>query len=73
MDSKIDMNEIVNNTERKFGSWLHYYPSKVITEKGEDKHALFTQDQINEAIARAERNPEDIPEDKSFWDWLFNS
>jgi len=71
MDSKIIMGEVVDNKERRFGSWKEYYPCKVLKSNGEEKNALFTQDQIEQAIDRAERNPEDIPEDQTFWDWLF--
>ncbi len=72
MDSKILMTEKVENKERKFGSQLEYYPCKIITPSGE-ANALFTKNQIEVAIERAARNPEDIPQDISFFDFLFGS
>jgi len=70
MDSKILLKEAVHNSERRFGSTNIYYPVKVITANGDEVNALFTEDQIDIAAERATRNPEDIPEDQSFWDFL---
>jgi len=72
MESRIVIDEVVENTERKFGSDTKYYPCKIeISGKlGYSENALFTRNQIDEAIERAERNPEDIPEDKTFWEKL---
>lgn len=64
MKSHIYTDEAVENTERKFGECLEYVPCIV-----DGKPALFTRYQIGEAVARAERNPEDIP-GKSFWEFL---
>ena len=69
MESVIRIDEVVENTERKFGSSKYYYPCQIVNEDGELVNALFTQDQINDAIFRPEKNPEDMP-DVSFWDWL---
>jgi hypothetical protein len=69
MESVIRIDELVENKDRKFGSNKYYYPVQVVTEDGHLVNALFTQDQINDAIFRAEKNPEDMPE-ISFWDWL---
>jgi len=66
IDSNIDTSEVVENKDRKFGSQLHYYPCMI-----DDKPALFTEDSLIRATKRAARNPEDIPEDKSFWGSLF--
>lgn len=70
MKSKIDLNEGVDNKERKFGSTLKYYPAHVIDKDGNELNALFTKDQIDTAIQRALINPEDIPED-SIWESIF--
>lgn len=69
MESVIRIDEVVENKERKFGSNKYYYPCRVVNEDGETINALFTQEQINDAIFRAEKNPEDM-EDMSFWEWL---
>lgn len=71
MDSKIICKEIVLNKDRKFGASLFYYPCIVTNEQGERAGALFTQDEINKALIRAERNPEDIEEDVTMWDYIF--
>ncbi len=70
MDSKIYLDEKVENRDRRFGSQLEYYPTKIVIQPGEMTSALFTKHQIDEAIARAERNPEDMP-GESFWQKLF--
>jgi hypothetical protein len=44
---------------------MEYFPCMVDGEP-----ALFTRHQIDIAQAQAERNPEDIPKDESFWDFL---
>jgi len=69
MKSKIDLTEKVENKDRKFGSALHYYPCHVEGKDGKVGNLLFTVDQIDEAMKRAEANPEDMPE-KSFWEAL---
>jgi len=65
MRSEIDTSERVENEDRRFGSWRHYYPAMIDGEP-----ALFTKDQLEVAKERAQRNPEDIPEDRTFWDFL---
>lgn len=71
VDSIINMNEVVDNKERKFGSALQYYPAKVKTKTGESKVALFTDNELKIAMERAEINPEDIPQSSSIWDAIF--
>jgi len=71
MKSKIILSEAVENKDRRFGSNLQYLPAVIEYESGETASALFTEDQISVAIDRAGRNPEDIPEDKTFWQSLF--
>ena len=72
MKSKIYLNEMVDNKERRFGSATDYYPIKVVTTNGDIKYALFTINQIEEAIERASYNEEDLPE-KSFYEIIFES
>lgn len=69
--SIIHENEKVNNQDRRFGSNLEYFPCLIADGRGNINHALFTKHQINEALKRAKRNPEDIPRDESFWAHLF--
>ena len=70
MDSIIKVREKVNNVEPRFGSQKEYYPCNIEC-CGFSTPALFTKNQIDVAIDRAMRNPEDIMEDKTFWDFLF--
>jgi len=69
MESKIRFEEKVLNKDRRFGSQLEYYPVIVYDEEGNKRHALFTMTQINTAIARADRNEEDIPK-PNFWELI---
>ena len=71
MKSKIYLNEEVVNKDRRFGSALTYFPVIIIDEYGDEVEALFTETQIKDAKYRAKRNPEDIPEDLTFWERLF--
>ena len=73
MESKIVIDEAVENKERKFGSNTKYYPAEIIisSKLGYTEYALFTREQIDVAMKRAERNPEDIEKDETFWEWLF--
>lgn len=68
-DSEIRMSEAVDNTERKFGEALEYFPAKVVRKDGSEAWAMFTESDLERAIARAEKNKEDIP--KSIWEKIF--
>ena len=73
MKSRILMSEEVANKARKFGSNLEYYPAKIVLLDGKKINALFTLDQLKEAMERANTNPEDMPKkNSSLWDWLFD-
>ncbi len=73
MKSQIYLKEELQNKERKFGSNLNYYPAKVHLVDGKEMSALFTLDQIKDAMERAMRNPEDLPkEHSSFFSWLLD-
>ncbi len=69
-DSIIKLNEQVDNTERKFGEALEYYPTEVVLKDGTETWAMFTQSEIDGAIQRAAKNKEDIP--KSLWESLWS-
>ena len=71
MKSKIILAESVLNEDRKFGSQLEYFPCEIKYNNDNVAPALFTESQIVEATERAARNLEDVPEDKTFWDFLF--
>jgi aconitase A len=73
IESKLFLNEKVENQDRKFGSALEYQPLYVVMADGSEVPAMFTIDAIEEAIERAARNPEDMPEKegKSFFERLF--
>lgn len=66
MNSTIKLTEQVENKDRKFGSALAYYPAVIVDEDGNKFNALFTAGQIERAVNRAEKNPEDIP-GKTTW------
>ena len=72
MKSKILKDERISNDERIFGSAKHYYPCRIKTEDGEELVALFTEDQLKIAIARAGKNPEDVEKTKSFLTKFFD-
>lgn len=67
--SVIKMNEVVENTERKFGEALEYFPVKIENEDGSETWAMFTETEIINATERAMKNKEDIP--KSLWESIF--
>lgn len=60
MKSQIHARERVPNTARKFGSAQHYYPV-VVHLPNVTRQALFTEEQLMDAIERARQNPEDVP------------
>ena len=69
MGSKINLTEKIENTERKFGEALEYFPAKVVNAEGVEEWAMFTETEITKAVERAKKNKEDIP--KSVWDKFF--
>jgi len=67
MDGKLFEKEKVENKDRKFGAALEYFPVKFVTTSNENINALFTKHEIDQAIDRAKRNPEDIEKDSKWW------
>lgn len=61
IESEIKIEEMVSNTERKFGEAGTYYPVYITSVDGEPVPALFTGNQLEVAIARAKTNMEDVP------------
>jgi len=70
MKSKIYLEELVDNKDRKFGSTLEYYPVRIESNDGHIVNALFTNSQLDKAIFRANKNPEDVPE-LTIWESIF--
>lgn len=58
--SVIYLKEVVANTDRKFGSDTAYYPAWVDTTV-RYVPAVFTAHEIEMAVERAKKNPEDFP------------
>jgi len=69
MKSKIVLSEKIKNKDRLFGSSLEYYPALI--EDNGTIPALFTKAEIDRAIIRAKRNPEDTVQKKTFWERVF--
>lgn len=51
----------LHNQDRRFGSSLGYVPALIENENGFLAPALFTAEQIKDAMERARTNPEDAP------------
>lgn len=62
-----DLTRPIRNTARRFGSSQDYYPGSVRIPSGKVVPALFTADQLNDAVARAKLNPEDAPDVRPWW------
>lgn len=72
MESKLLLNERVENKKRFFGSNMTYFPCTIKTVSGDEVKALFTKNQLKVAMKRAERNQEDFEEKaEGFWGRLF--
>ena len=71
IESKLNLSEVVENTERKFGAALKYAPVYVVYPDGTEVPAMFTINAIENAIKTAAKNPEDMPNEKSFFERLF--
>lgn len=71
MDSRINLIEAVRNKQRKFGANLEYFPCKIELLDGTIKNALFTMDQLEIAMDRADANPEDFVEKKNWLSSIF--
>ena len=56
----INARTAVFNTKRKFGAALAYIPAIVVLH-GREQGALFTEDQLLEAVRRGKLNPEELP------------
>ena len=67
----IDIRKPKLNTARKFGAAKFYYGGVIIDSWGKKRAALFTAEQINDAISRAMDNPEDAPDARPLWKRLF--
>ncbi len=61
IESEIRGDEIVRNTNRKFGAAGIYYPAYYVDGDGQRVGLLFTDAEIADAKGRAAANPEDLP------------
>lgn len=73
MKSKIYYSEAVSNKDRHFGSEEVYYPCRMVMPDGTEAPALFTRTQLEVAMGRAKKNPEDVPRERSFLEAIFGS
>lgn len=60
MKSVLYRDEVRINTERKFGSSDTYFPCRIVDADGNEMIGLFTGYEIDAAIERGVRNPEDV-------------
>ena len=65
-----DMTRPIHNAAHKFGEGQIYYRAIIRDERGKRVAALFTADQLDDAVARARRNPEDAPDARPWWQKL---
>lgn len=69
MKSRIYLNEEVVNKDRKLGASKEYYPLWV--DDGVEKQpALFTKAELDKALERGSKNPEDMPDFDSWMDFF---
>jgi hypothetical protein len=72
--SAVFVKEEINNAEKKFGAASSYYPFWVVDENGEYSFALLTLRELETALERGSKNPEDqLPRLSNFgrlWDSL---
>ena len=57
--SRLYRTEVFFNKNRKFGAEGIYFPVIVVSETGEERRGYFTEAQMQVAIERYEKNPED--------------
>ena len=56
----INLNKPVENHERKFGADPYYYHARVKCHDKVTRDALFTHHDVQNAMIRASKNPEDL-------------
>ena len=70
MKSKIYTSDYIKNTKRTWRENPTYFFVHIYFDRGKSSYnptpfpAMFTHNQIKEAMERAQRNPEDIPKPK---------
>ena len=60
MKSVLYRKEKIDNKERHFGAAEQYYPAWVVDSNGKERFALFLETEVERALYRGERNPEDL-------------
>lgn len=63
--SKIILDEVIENKDRKFGAATQYYPALAKYKDGVELPLLFTAADIAKARARASKNPEDTEQTRT--------
>ena len=76
--SRLLKSEKIENAEKKFGAATEYYPLWVQGENStEQKFALFTEREVDMAVQRGTKNPEDVkppvPTLTQVWDLLLRA
>lgn len=73
LDSKLFVSDKLQNTERKFGASLEYFPCAIILADGTVRPAFFTENMLKVAMETADKNIEDHGDlfDKSFLETVF--
>jgi len=70
--SKVYLQDKIENNNRKFGENTQYVPAFVVGRDGRHHPALFSLHDLEQAMDRASRNPEDCGfEEPSFFSKLF--
>lgn len=60
----------IQNLKKKPAAADFYNHIKVTVEDGTVRHLLFTDNEVERAIQRASKNPEDLPSTSWFRDWF---
>ena len=67
MKSRIYSKELVLNKDNHHSAAKSYYPANFIDKGYREHKLLFTAHDIEVALERAKRNPEDFIKEKSWW------
>ena len=71
MKSKLHADDLVHNTNRKFGASEEYLPFEFVEFDGGKRFGLFTASEVAVALTRGDANPEDRP--ASLWQSFLNA
>jgi len=71
MKSRIYARELQENKDKHRNAKLHYYPAIFEMQDGKQHRLLFTEKELAKAEERADKNPEDFPEESNKAWWMF--